>query len=460
MIGEAKVTRIEPTRVTTTVVPTKIRVAAYCRVSTDNEAQLDSLENQIESFRMRITRHANWELVKIYADEGITGTSAKKRPQFMEMMNACKEGKIDRIITKSVSRFARNTIDCIKYVRELKTYGVSIMFEKEDLDTATSVSEMLLSIMASFAQEESRSISENLKWGIRKRFEEGHEIRVRLYGFRHSEKEDFQIVPEEAKIVREIYLRYVHGEEPLPIMNDMVRRRVPAPSGKKWNRLQIDRMLTNEKYSGDAIMQKTYVVDHLTHKQVKNRGELPMYKVDDVHSAIIEKHLFDQVQRIRVMKNSRNGNPTYPYGDMLKCPHCGETLVQGNINNFYYNGHPIQNGGWGCYGEGGCGGYLLMRNVLDDALLRAYGTKFSEKKESVEFYWLDDTVDNISLSDDSVAVTWKDGTTTKETLNFPKPELRPEAFASIYNTYLSRMRRGEIKTRKKNVMGLNMKEAE
>ena len=145
---------------------------------------------------------------------------------------------------------------------------------------------------------------------------------------------------------------------------------------------------------------------------------------------------------------------------MLKCPHCGKTLVQGNINNFYYNGHPIQNGGWGCYGEGGCRGYLLMRNVLDDALLRAYGTKFSEKKGSVEFYWLDDTVDNISLSDDSVAVTWKDGTTTKETLNFPKPELRPEAFASIYNTYLSRMRRGEIKTRKKNVMGLNMKEAE
>ncbi len=182
------VVRIEPARVSATAVPLKTRVAAYCRVSTDNDAQLDSLENQIEDFQMRLSKHTDWELVKIYADEGISGTSAKKRPQFMEMMDACKEGKIDRIITKSISRFARNTLDCITYVRELKSYGVSIIFEKEDLDTANSISEMMLSIMASFAQEESRSISENLKWGVRKRFEEGIEPRMPLYGYRHTNK--------------------------------------------------------------------------------------------------------------------------------------------------------------------------------------------------------------------------------------------------------------------------------
>ena len=459
MLGESRVKRIEPTKVVTPIIPTKIRVAAYCRVSTDNDAQLDSLENQIEGFQMRLAKHTDWELVKIYADEGISGTSAKKRPQFMEMMRACKEGKIDRIITKSISRFARNTLDCLTYVRELKAYGVSIIFEKEDLDTANSISEMMLSIMASFAQEESRSISENLKWGVRKRFEEGIEPRMPLYGYRHSEKESFQVVPEEARIVREIYERYVHGEDTLPILNDIVRRRIVPPSGGKWNRLQLDRMLTNEKYAGDSVMQKTFVVDHLTHRQVKNRGDIPMFYLENAHAAIIDKHVFEQAQEIRKMKCIMNGNPTYPYGEMLKCPHCGKILVQGTLINFYLNGRTIQNGGWGCYGEGGCASFLLMRNVLDEALLKAYEIKFFEKKKSVEYYWLDDTIEKITLTDETVTIKWKDGTESREKLNYPKKELKPKAFAATYNAYLDRMRRGEIKTRKKNLMGLDMKEA-
>ena len=454
MLGERKVTRIEPTKVVAPIIPTKTRVAAYCRVSTDNDAQLDSLENQIEGFQMQLSKHKDWELVKIYADEGISGTSAKKRPQFMEMMSACKEGKIDRIITKSISRFARNTLDCITYVRELKGYGVSIIFEKEDLDTANSISEMMLSIMASFAQEESRSISENLKWGVRKRFEEGIEPRIPLYGYRHSDKESFQIYPEEAKIVREIYERYVHGEESSEILKDIVRRRIAAPSGGNWNRLQLDRMLTNEKYAGEAVMQKTFVVDHLTHRQMKNKGEIPMFYLKDAHAAIVDKHIFDQAQEIRKMKYIQNGNPTYPYGEMLKCPHCGKTLVQGTLINFYLNGHTIKNGGWGCYGEGGCREYLLMRDVLDEAILKAYKIKFGEKKESVEYYWLDDTIDNIILSDDIVTIKWKDGTESREKLYFPKSEFKPKAFASTYNAYIERMRKGEIKIRKKNLMGL------
>ena len=165
------------------------RVAVYCRVSTDKDDQLDSLENQMKSFQLKIQQNKDWKLVKIYADEGISGTSMKRRIQFLEMIEDSKAGKIDYILCKSISRFARNTVDTLTTVRELQRFGVQVFFEKENIDTANSISEMLLTIMASFAQEESRSISENVKWGIRKRFEEGKEKKVPLYGFYHTEDE-------------------------------------------------------------------------------------------------------------------------------------------------------------------------------------------------------------------------------------------------------------------------------
>ena len=431
------------------------RVAAYCRVSTDKDAQLESLENQMAAFNMRIAMHPGWQLANLYVDEGLSGTSMKQRVQFRQMIEDCKAGQIDYIITKSVSRFARNTVDTLTTVRELKKYGVELYFEKEKIDTADIVSEMLLTVMASFAQEESRSISENVKWGIHKRFEAGQEVKVPLYGFYHTKDELFLVKEDEAEVVREIFERFVHGEMPMSILNDMIARGVKPPAGNCWKRLQLDRMIKNEKYAGDVVLQKTYVKDHLTHEQVRNRGDLPMFRVEDAHSAIVDRHIFNQAQKIMAMRNVGIGNSTYPYGKMLRCPHCGKPLVHGSLNNFYYDGEKIQNGGWGCYGEGGCGSYLIIQNVLDKALIEAYFRKFGERKETVEFYWLDDTVGSIELDEESVTIRWRDGKTSKVKLSFINGRYSPSAYADFYDDFLDAVRSGEKKNKYKNLMGLN-----
>ncbi len=432
------------------------RVAAYCRVSTDSDSQLESLDNQMEAFRYQLMLHRDWDLVSIYADEGLSGTSVKGRARFQEMIEDCKAGKIDYIITKSISRFARNTLDCIGYVRRLQGYGVQLYFEKEGIDTGDDASEMLLTIMASFAQEESRSISENVKWGIRKRFEEGREVKVPLYGFCHTEDELFQIVPEEGEIVREIFERYVHGELPLSIMNDMTARGVKPPAGDCWKRLQLDRMLKNEKYAGDVVLQKTYIENHLSHKQLRNRGELPKFRITNAHPAIIDRHIFEQAQKITAMRNVKNGNSSYPYGDMLRCPHCGKPLVHGSLNNFYLRGGHIQDGGWGCYGEGGCGKYLLIQNLLDEAVIGAYVEKYGEIKEKVDFYWLDDSIESIELSEDKVILHWRDGETSTREMDIPAKRYRPTDYANFYNDFLERVRKGEKKVKYKFLMGLDV----
>ena len=430
------------------------RVAAYCRVSTDSDAQLESLDNQMEAFRYRLALHNDWDLVKIYVDEGLSGTSVKGRLRFREMIDDCKAGKVDYILTKSISRFARNTLDCIGYVRMLQNCGVYIFFDKEGIDTGDASSEMLLTIMASFAQEESRSISENVKWGIRKRFEEGIEVKVPLYGFYHTEDELFKINPEEAKIVQEVFERYVHGEMPKSILNDMITRGVKPPAGDCWKRLQIERMLNNEKYAGDSILQKTYIENHLTHKQIRNRGDMPKYYVKDAHPAIVSRHIFEQAQKILAMRRVKHGNCTYPYGDMLRCPLCGHILVHGSLNNFYYKGAHIQNGGWGCYGEGGCGKYLLIQNILDEAVINAYARKFDEKKEKVDFWWLDDNIERIDLCEDEVTILWLDGETSAERLNVAEDRFLPSNYADFYNGFLDRIRTGEKKVKYKHLMGL------
>lgn len=430
------------------------RVAAYCRVSTDKDAQLGSLENQIESFRFKATQRGDWDLVSIYADEDKSGTSMAHREQFLEMIEDCKAGKIDYIIAKSVSRFARNTVDTLQTVRELQKLGIELFFEKENIDTADSLSEMVLTIMASFAQEESRSISENVKWGIRKRFEAGNEVKVPVYGFYHTDDELFLIQEDEAAVVREVFERFAHGEMPLTIMNDMTARGIKPPAGDCWKRLQIDRMIKNEKYVGDVVLQKTYIEDHLTHKQIRNHGELPTYHVKNAHAAIVDRHIFEQAQKVRLMRKVSHGNCTYPYGELLRCPHCGKLLVHGSLNDFYYDEEKIQNGGWGCYGEGGCKNYLLIQNVLDAALIGAYAEKYGERKERVDFYWLDDTVENIELGEDTVTIRWKDGETSAVEMDFIKPDFRPTDYSDFYNDFLERIRKGERKNKYKYRMGL------
>ncbi|MGU7919313.1 recombinase family protein [Streptococcus suis] len=277
----------------------KINVAAYCRVSTDQDEQLSSYENQVNYYRDYISKHEDYELVDIYADEGISATNTKKRDAFNRLIQDCRAGKVDRILVKSISRFARNTLDCIKYVRELKELGVGVTFEKENIDSLDSKGEVLLTILSSLAQDESRSISENATWGIRKKFERG-EVRVNTTKFMGYDKDDngrLIINPQQAETVKFIYEKFLDGYSPESIAKYLNDNEIPGWTGKaNWYPSAIQKMLQNEKYKGDALLQKTFTVDFLTKKRVQNDGQVNQYYVDNSHEAIIDEETWETVQ--------------------------------------------------------------------------------------------------------------------------------------------------------------------
>ena len=277
----------------------KIRVAAYCRVSTDQDEQLSSYENQVNYYREYILKHEDYELVDIYADEGISATNTKKRDAFNRLIQDCRDGKVDRILVKSISRFARNTLDCIKYVRELKELGIGVTFEKENIDSLDSKGEVLLTILSSLAQDESRSISENSTWGIRKKFERGV-IQVNttnFMGYDKDEKGNLIINHEQAKVVRYIFDRFLEGYSPEFISKELREQAILGCTGKaRWCPSAIWKMLQNEKYKGDALLQKTYTVDFLTKKRSENQGQVNQYYIEGNHEAIIDKEEWDLVQ--------------------------------------------------------------------------------------------------------------------------------------------------------------------
>lgn len=275
------------------------RVAAYARVSTDSEEQLTSYEAQIDYYTNFISNHSDWEFVKVYTDEGISATNTKHRDGFNEMVADALAGKIDLIVTKSVSRFARNTVDSLTTVRELKAHGVEVYFEKENIYTFDGKGELLITIMSSLAQEESRSISENVTWGQRKRFSDG---KVSLpykqfLGYRKGADGLPEIVPEEAEIVRRIYSLYMAGKTDTAIAKILTDEGIPTPSGKpQWRKSTVKSMLSNEKYKGAAILQKCFTVDFLTKKRKVNEGEVPQYYVEKSHEPIISPEEWDAVQ--------------------------------------------------------------------------------------------------------------------------------------------------------------------
>ncbi|WP_194283857.1 recombinase family protein [Streptococcus suis] len=277
----------------------KINVAAYCRVSTDQDEQLSSYENQVNYYRDYISKHEDYELVDIYADEGISATNTKKRDAFNRLIQDCRAGKVDRILVKSISRFARNTLDCIKYVRELKELGVGVTFEKENIDSLDSKGEVLLTILSSLAQDESRSISENATWGIRKKFERG-EVRVNTTKFMGYDKDDngrLIINPQQAETVKFIYEKFLDGYSPESIAKYLNDNEIPGWTGKaNWYPSAIQKMLQNEKYKGDALLQKTFTVDFLTKKRVQNDGQVNQYYVENSHEAIIDEETWETVQ--------------------------------------------------------------------------------------------------------------------------------------------------------------------
>ena len=288
------VTVIEPKR-SMTVDKEKYRqkkVAAYCRVSTDSEEQLVSYANQKKVYTEMIASRKDWCFAGLFADEGKSGTRADKRPEFNKMINDCLAGKIDYIITKSVSRFARNTVDCLDYVRMLKSKGIGVYFEEQQIDTLKTDSELYLVIYAGFAQSESESISKNITWSVRKKFEEGTPVFIykRFLGYKKGADGEPEIVPSEAAIVERIFNLYLAGETVDNISKMMQAENYDIP-GKtiSFSKGMIMNMLSNERYCGDAILQKSVTVDCIEKKRKKNTGEAPMYYVQNNHPAIIDR---------------------------------------------------------------------------------------------------------------------------------------------------------------------------
>lgn len=277
----------------------KRRVAAYARVSTGREDQLTSYEAQINYYTSYIQSRADWAFAGMYADEGISGTSMQKRSGFRRMIRDAMAGKIDLILTKSVSRFARNTVDSLSTIRKLKARGVECYFEKENIRTMDSKGELLITIMSSLAQEESRSISENTRWGMRKAFENGRAFVPfkHFLGYEKSPGGKWVINPQQAETVRLIYTLFLQGATFYGIAAELTRRETPTPcGGKKWNAVTVKNILQNEKYRGDALLQKRYSRDFLNKKMLLNHGEVPQYYIKGCHEAIIEPPVFERVQ--------------------------------------------------------------------------------------------------------------------------------------------------------------------
>ena len=306
----------------------KRRVAGYARVSTDSEEQENSYEAQVDYFTDYIRSRDDWTFVKMYTDEGITGTSTKHREGFNEMVADALAGKIDLIVTKSVSRFARNTVDSLTVIRELKANGVEVYFEKENIYTFDGKGELMLTIMSSLAQEESRSISENTTWGIRKKYADGKVPMSygSFLGYRKGDDGQPEIVPEEADVVRTIYLRYLNGYTSHQIARALTEANVPTPMGRRiWSESTVLSILKNERYKGDAILQKTFCTDFLTKKIKKNEGELPQYYVRNSHPAIVSEEVFELVQleiEERRMIGSRYSGKG-PFASRIICGDCG-----------------------------------------------------------------------------------------------------------------------------------------
>ena len=277
----------------------RLRICAYCRVSTDSTEQQASYELQCQHYKEYVLNHPGWELCGIYADEGISGTSTKKRSDFLRMIKDCKAGKVDMVITKNIARFARNVVDCVATVRMLKALDppVAVYFEDIAINTLTQTGELLMIVMAAIAQGESEAKSASVKWGFQKRFEKGLPKLSDLYGYTREGRE-LTICDQEASVVRLIYQMFYDGRAVSEICHVLNQQNIPSPRGLQWTHSSVKTILTNEKYVGDVLMQKTVTVDIFTHRSVKNDGRADQFFLPDHHDAIISREMWTEVQRI------------------------------------------------------------------------------------------------------------------------------------------------------------------
>lgn len=366
----------------------KKRVAAYARVSTDQDEQLSSYEAQVDFYTRYINNNPEWEFVAVYADEGISGTNTKKRDGFNRMVADALSGKIDLILTKSISRFARNTVDTLTTIRQLKAKGIEVYFEKENIYTLDSKGEIMLTIMSSLAQEESRSISENVTWGIRRSMEEGKVSFAckHFLGYEKDSNGQLRIVEEEAEIVRSIYKMFLDGETVRVIADSLTSRGIPTPARKKvWSVSTIMSILQNEKYKGDALLQKTYTVDFLTKKVRKNNGELPQYYIENSHPAIIDRETFALVQKEieRRRPVRRQLHRSSPFNAKVVCGDCGGFYGR----KVWHSGSKYEKSVWRCNqkydGESGCTTPNLVEAEIERAFVAAFNQFLKEKEKHI-----------------------------------------------------------------------------
>ncbi|MFU0828913.1 MAG: Recombinase family protein [Lachnoclostridium sp.] len=375
-----------------------MRVAAYCRVSTDQDEQLLSYENQVRYYTDYIKSRDDYEFVDVYADEGISGTSTKKREDFLRMIEDCDNGKIDFIITKSISRFARNTKDCLEYYRRLKGQGIGIFFEKENINTLESQGEVLLTILSSLAQEESRTISENCKWGIQRRMEQGY-VRAntaKFTGYDRDENGNLVINEEQAEIVKRIYREYLDGRTVDYIARSLEVDEIKNWEGKvNWLPGTIDKILMNEKYKGDALLQKNYTVDYLSKKRIKNNGQIKQYYVEGSHEAIIDEDTWECAQLERARRKEymyQHGLSCYahkpdenPFAGKVICASCGQAYGRKS-----WNGKVVNRKVWQCglryrrKGVIGCDNRHVDDEVFPVRFMESYNMLIENKQQLLE----------------------------------------------------------------------------
>lgn len=373
---------------------TKLKVCAYCRVSTGSSKQSESFETQTTYYERYIKDNPKWEFVGIYADKGISGTTATKRVEFNKMIKDCEKGKIDLIITKSISRFARNTADCLEVVRFLRSQNIGVYFERENINTLGAESELILSVLSSIAQDESRNMSENIKWTVQKRFKEGkvHIPTKRFLGYDLDDEGRLIINQKEAEIVGRIYREYIIGKSMNEIKKGLERDKVKTVTGKeKWQESTIKGILSNEKYYGDALLQKTVTVDYLTHKRKRNDGESPKYLVKNHHEPIISKEEFDRVQEIMAKRADEYGNipkvrhkysKRYAFSGKIICSNCGAVFKRRTWNSK----SPSKQIVWQCStyikeGKDACSMKAVDDLTLKAVFVRAFNRFYTNKEQ-------------------------------------------------------------------------------
>ena len=350
------------------VVPKKKRVAAYARVSVESERMRHSLSAQVSYYSSLIQSNPEWEYAGVFADYGISGTGTKARTEFNRMLWECEKGNIDIILTKSIQRFARNTVDLLNTVRRLKSLGIEVRFEKEQIHSLSGEGELMLSILASFAQEESRSISENCKWGIRKRFKSGEigAANKHLLGYYYDdEKRQYVIIPEEAEIVRKMFALYLDGVSLKNICAELNGAGYRTINGCLFQETSLHKMIKNEVYAGDILRQKCHIPDPISKKKVGNTGELPMYYQTDAHEAIIDRETYARVQA-EIRRRESLIHPNYPFTGKIACGICGAHFTR---KKSVYKGKCTVR--WICRSKKEVGRTCTSINILEEQLASA-----------------------------------------------------------------------------------------